>query len=615
MEEKINAIKEKLSRYTTEEIVSVMATEMLYSPDKENSIQESTGLESTDMQFKYTVGLLLSTEYICKESQTDNTHKALDPVLQYQNEIKAIYKDIKEITDDYLNNFFPKENQVTTDTWKIKRTTMLPTFIGYFYQSTLCHEEQVVNRIKNWFSIFDESLKEEYGVDTELLLDFYFFIKSRLKDSVQNTKGATNALQEFWFENIGKYSEEEINQMSEEELSTVYDYLINNPKKSFIAKQIEESFSSVFKINVQDIISKYGESKGLKLIELFSIERGGLDYTYFTQDNPIAYKPLIKISNDSYIVINSRMIIDGIYNTIYKSLENIKGNSFYEKRGVIVEEEVLNCFKRILGDDVKYYTSVCETPKNDEHDILIDFQRNLLIIEVKSSKTKEPRRDPDSGYDRIKEHFNSKKGVGGGYLQANKLKKKILEYDELTLYNRKTEPFEIKGSDYDKIHLIVITAEQFGFLNVNSSTLLKKDENDTYFWSCDLYNLENLIDGFIYLNKKGEDFINYVDQRIRYHEKFLVLDELEIAEYYLVKEEFDDNIQFGRAQTITFLPTESNFFDKIKFENLNIPYNYDSEINCVSPILTFAKGVSKKIGRNDPCPCGSGMKYKKCHGK
>jgi len=28
---------------------------------------------------------------------------------------------------------------------------------------------------------------------------------------------------------------------------------------------------------------------------------------------------------------------------------------------------------------------------------------------------------------------------------------------------------------------------------------------------------------------------------------------------------------------------------------------------------TVVKG--KKIGRNDPCPCGSGLKYKKCHGK
>lgn len=37
-------------------------------------------------------------------------------------------------------------------------------------------------------------------------------------------------------------------------------------------------------------------------------------------------------------------------------------------------------------------------------------------------------------------------------------------------------------------------------------------------------------------------------------------------------------------------------------------------------IMTFIKDGQKshqifKIGRNDPCPCGSGLKYKKCHGK
>ncbi|MBQ2006446.1 MAG: SEC-C domain-containing protein, partial [Bacteroidales bacterium] len=25
--------------------------------------------------------------------------------------------------------------------------------------------------------------------------------------------------------------------------------------------------------------------------------------------------------------------------------------------------------------------------------------------------------------------------------------------------------------------------------------------------------------------------------------------------------------------------------------------------------------VEKQVGRNDPCPCGSGLKYKNCHGK
>jgi preprotein translocase subunit SecA len=26
------------------------------------------------------------------------------------------------------------------------------------------------------------------------------------------------------------------------------------------------------------------------------------------------------------------------------------------------------------------------------------------------------------------------------------------------------------------------------------------------------------------------------------------------------------------------------------------------------------QAVSDKVGRNDPCPCGSGKKYKRCHG-
>jgi preprotein translocase subunit SecA len=28
-----------------------------------------------------------------------------------------------------------------------------------------------------------------------------------------------------------------------------------------------------------------------------------------------------------------------------------------------------------------------------------------------------------------------------------------------------------------------------------------------------------------------------------------------------------------------------------------------------------AKRETAKVGRNDPCPCGSGKKFKKCHGR
>ena len=35
----------------------------------------------------------------------------------------------------------------------------------------------------------------------------------------------------------------------------------------------------------------------------------------------------------------------------------------------------------------------------------------------------------------------------------------------------------------------------------------------------------------------------------------------------------------------------------------------------VQPSSVVKPSGDKKVGRNDPCPCGSGKKYKKCHGK
>jgi preprotein translocase subunit SecA len=42
-----------------------------------------------------------------------------------------------------------------------------------------------------------------------------------------------------------------------------------------------------------------------------------------------------------------------------------------------------------------------------------------------------------------------------------------------------------------------------------------------------------------------------------------------------------------------------------------------AELQFVGGGAAEAKGPvvkGQKVGRNDPCPCGSGKKYKKCHG-
>ena len=42
----------------------------------------------------------------------------------------------------------------------------------------------------------------------------------------------------------------------------------------------------------------------------------------------------------------------------------------------------------------------------------------------------------------------------------------------------------------------------------------------------------------------------------------------------------------------------------------NIPMSTNRDEESVSKTVVRR---GEKIGRNDPCPCGSGLKYKKCH--
>ena len=51
----------------------------------------------------------------------------------------------------------------------------------------------------------------------------------------------------------------------------------------------------------------------------------------------------------------------------------------------------------------------------------------------------------------------------------------------------------------------------------------------------------------------------------------------------------------------------------LRTERETPPPNYfNPEIEKLSAAFDDFKGKKKKIGRNDPCPCGSGKKYKKC---
>ncbi|NEX21510.1 hypothetical protein G3480_14530 [Thiorhodococcus mannitoliphagus] len=65
-----------------------------------------------------------------------------------------------------------------------------------------------------------------------------------------------------------------------------------------------------------------------------------------------------------------------------------------------------------------------------------------------------------------------------------------------------------------------------------------------------------------------------------------------------------------RAQYVAETCTANGWHYIIGFE-----FDKPEDISDLERMLNPVKAaVSSKVGRNDPCPCGSGKKYKKCCG-
>ena len=73
---------------------------------------------------------------------------------------------------------------------------------------------------------------------------------------------------------------------------------------------------------------------------------------------------------------------------------------------------------------------------------------------------------------------------------------------------------------------------------------------------------------------------------------------------------FDNMLKETNREITTYLLKAEVRQNLERHENKNIKTNDSSESTKKTP-----KKVENKIGRNDPCPCGSGKKYKQCCGK
>ena len=78
----------------------------------------------------------------------------------------------------------------------------------------------------------------------------------------------------------------------------------------------------------------------------------------------------------------------------------------------------------------------------------------------------------------------------------------------------------------------------------------------------------------------------------------------------------DPLVEYKKEAFILF----ENLLNKLKYDlitilfNLKLIENNQEEISNENLNQKFDEISKKKIGRNEPCPCNSGKKFKYCHG-
>lgn len=357
MEELIKKLKQKLSKVESERLLNYIAKDYTTFVGEDTDLAESsdliskTGLDSPDKQLPYLVGLLMSTDYIAdnftdshtalkhyEKIEENNIEKRIEQykneekeIQNYVEEIKELYSMIPKITYKYMNSFFDVPTDTIDNEWIKKREVCLPVFLAYFNMGGMRYAEQLEERIKEWFSPFDDIIKERFGFNINNLLDLYQYTIDNLKIKYKKMKDCMNYVENLRLEALKVVDE-----------SNDYDKFmekIQEQRDNDETKKISETFNNLINnyycINKSELVCKFGNNIAESLLKQFALDRKEREYKYYTEENPFSLRPLCMLDDDRYFIIHPKFVLEAIFLSLKREMEVLHKNKivdFYKVR-------------------------------------------------------------------------------------------------------------------------------------------------------------------------------------------------------------------------------------------------------------------------------------------
>lgn len=269
---------------------------------------------------------------------------------------------------------------------------------------------------------------------------------------------------------------------------------------------------------------------------------------------------------------------------ISKSIENaqkkVEGRNFDIRKHLLQYDDVLNTQREVVYDKRKEILEGGENLKQ----ILLETAADIVdhIVEnYASAKNEDEKSEVKDLEETVKRIFN----VEVNLETADKKKKEQI-----------SENINQKLSEYYKEKENEIGTELLR--QVERYVMLQSID---YLWKDHLLNMDHLREGIGLRGYAQKDPLR--EYKREGFEMFSAM----MARY---DEEVCQNL--FKVKPVKEVDVE-DLERKRKMEEQKMVYggSQDQEEEVKKPI----RRAQKKVGRNDPCPCGSGLKYKKCHGK
>lgn len=597
-------LRAKVGRLRTEEVVGSCST---YELSRAASDDDSQRLHSPARQIEFLLGILLETpEPGDPEPMTEDCWPAIVVAL---NGVFNVYSELFWTS--------PLDTGVRSSAWNRIREVASPAFFHQHFGALLASIEQIERRIERYVIPFDKAVSDALDLSATEMLAVARWIAQDVQRGADRLYAAHTTMRSV-----------HADIMRDVQSQFAIARMARTPAVISAATEFQSAMTSMFKVEYSALLAEFGEVGG-RFWERFSIARGvGPELVYPTERSVAHSQPLIRLTERTAMVASVNAVYHAILTVSEGALRTGSiSQSFFARRDAALEAESIAHFRRLVGPTAVVYEGVFEFPDDQfEHDAVVVVDDVVFILEAKASPPREPFRDPEKAFLRLRDAFHSDGGVQKAFEQAARIKRRLDRGERVELFARGgTLVTTLNPSALRGVYCVGVTRDDFGALATDLTLLLDKQGDEPYPWIVNVLDMEALADAWEYLGWGLPALRAYLDQRHSLHGRVYSTDELDFAGCYIRHGSFHSVLVPG-MDVMQLDPRYSDFFDELYAHQHHgspppranigdaVATDLRASLDTGQPVHVPFKRGTQQVGRNDPCTCGSGRKFKKCHG-